>query len=86
MKLDLEGKEIEVGVIYVLPGSTNCLTVARFSHETENSYIFKAVNHVTKTWAAGRLYSWKRVLPRDSHQSLPVIRASQELIDRYELC
>ena len=85
--LDIEGNELEVGVIYVIPGSTSRMVVGRFSHETASSFIFEPArigNNCSIRDAS--LYSWKRQIPKwTAGNSIAVIRASQALIDRYAI-
>ena len=84
--LDLEGNELEVGTIYILPGATNYLTVARFSHETKSNYMFKSVNYARGNDTVGVLYSWRRQIPKGySNKMIAAIKMSQELIDKYQV-
>lgn len=85
--IDIEGKELEVGVVYILSGSNTHIVVGRFSHETEYCYIFKPV-HITNNYdiRGSIVYTWRRQIPKRLHEkSIAVVRASQELIDRYDI-
>lgn len=78
---DLEGKELEVGIIYLFPGDATRVVLARFSHETESSYIFKSIRVEQNIGVSARVYSWKRQMAKDTRfNRLIVLRASEEII------
>ena len=81
---DLEGIELEIGTIYIVPGDTTRVVFAKFTHETESSYIFKGINHNQLPTGVS---NWKRQISKWEWQTtIPVIRASQTIIDLYGLC
>lgn len=83
--VDLEGKELEVGAIYIVLGSGSHVVLAKYSHETEFSYVFKAVT-INNYKDLTCIYTWKRVLTKYFKLSnCPVIRVSQDLIDKYQI-
>lgn len=83
---DLNGEELEVGAIYIVPGSQAHVVISKYSHETEYSFVFKGLTKVGNEPDLTTIYSWKRVLSKwQNLKNIPVIKASQELIDNYKL-
>ena len=89
--IDLEGNQLEVGTIYHILGSGDKAVVCRYSHETEFSFIFKSINtNIGNVQGEPLLYTWKRVINKYWSsgvimESLPVVKVSQTLIDKYKL-
>lgn len=79
---DLEGKELEVGTIYIVPGSNTRILVAKFTHETKASFIFKQCKYTYDV----NLRSYNRNISKWlANKTIPVVKVSQELIDRYNI-
>lgn len=83
--VDLEGNELEVGTVYILPGASNQLVYAKFSHETQSSYIFKYVKGSRQD--LNYLYTWNRQISKwNNHTNVPVIKMSDALLKRLNIC
>lgn len=87
---DLNGEELEVGTIYHILGSGNRLVICKYSHETASSFVFKPITYRINKVGESSLYTWKRVIYKYWStnilmNSLPVIKVSQEVLDKYQI-
>lgn len=84
---DLEGKELEVGAIYIAPDTYGSnLLLGKFSHETKASYILKPIKFDQIARNGNRFFSWRRCIPKDDRfDQISVIRVSQIMIDKYNI-
>lgn len=88
--LDLEGKELEVGGIYHILGSGNCIVIAKYHHETEFSFVFKPIKNYKNVQDEPVIHTWKRIISKywssaTSTKSIGVIKVSQGVIDKYNI-
>lgn len=84
--VDINGEELEVGTIYLIPATSSLMTFGKYRNETEKTYVFDKVKH-NNDFPTFVLNSWKRIMTKWHNQTtLAVYKASQELIDRYGLC
>jgi hypothetical protein len=81
---DIEGNALEIGEIYLLPVNGNQMILAKYSHETESSYIFKYTRYEFNLGVQARIYSWKRQVAKDSRfNTIMAIKATPKMIERY---
>ena len=81
---DLEGNELEVGTIYVMPNGSNQMILTRFSHETAKSYVFKYIRCEAALGVTARVYTNDRLVPKRGRVNTALcFKATEAILQRY---